>query len=132
VSGCGGRIAGPKPPLVIAPPQGTYSASSYAADLAAYNTATAVDQVARRNRMVYSIIAEIDYAFYDYETQLFLKEGNFHVGADFVQLGLAAASTLSPAAAHQDDSKRAALRRYRRRPVHRQELLRAANRSSHH
>jgi hypothetical protein len=98
LSGCAGRLAGPKPPLVISPPQGSYSASTYAADLAAYTAATGVDQFTIRNKMVYSIAAEIDYAFYDYETQLFLKEGNFHVGADFVQLGLAAASTVSPAA----------------------------------
>jgi hypothetical protein len=45
--------------------------------------------------MVYSISAEIDYSFYEYETKLFLNEGQFHVGADFLQLGLAAASTVS-------------------------------------
>jgi len=45
--------------------------------------------------MVYSIAAEIDYAFYDYETKLFLNEGQFHVAGDFLQLGLAAASTAS-------------------------------------
>ena len=99
LGGCAGRIEGPKPPAVIAPQPPGYSAADYANDLQAYAKATvAADQISLRNKMIYNIIAEIDYAFYNYETELFLKEGNFHVGADFVQLGLAAASTVSPAA----------------------------------
>jgi hypothetical protein len=54
-------------------------------------------QVASRNKMVYNIVAVIDFAFYNYETKLFLNEGNFHVAADFVQLGLAAGSTVAAA-----------------------------------
>lgn len=98
LSGCAGRIEGPKPPAVIAPQPASYSPGAYVKDLQAYATATGADQITLRNKMIYSIIAEIDYAFYNYETELFLKEGNFRVGADFVQLGLAAASTVSPAA----------------------------------
>jgi hypothetical protein len=98
LSGCAGRIEGPKPPPEIAPQTASYTADDYAKDLKAYAAATGADQVSLRNKMVYSIAAEIDYAFYNYETQLFLEEGNFHVGADFIQLGLAAASTVSPAA----------------------------------
>jgi len=45
--------------------------------------------------MAYSLLAEIDYAFGDYETKLFLNEGSFRVASDFVQLGLAAGSTVT-------------------------------------
>ena len=87
------------PAVVVVPAPdgktGNYSLSDYAVDLQAYNAASGQDAIRLRNKMVYSIAAEIDYAFYDYETKLFLNEGRFHVGSDFLQLGLAAASTVS-------------------------------------
>ena len=75
---------------------GNYTLDNYRDDLNAYEHASAPAEAVRlRNKMVYSITAEIDYAFYTYETKLFLNEGNFHVGADFLELGLAGASTVS-------------------------------------
>lgn len=110
-AGCAGNFSKPKVPSVIAVPSptvapsagtpstypvtGNYTLANYLADLASYGDGTGANALKIRNKMVYSISAEIDYAFYDYETKLFLNEGQFHVGADFVQLGLAAASTVS-------------------------------------
>lgn len=98
LGGCAGKIEGPKAPSVIAPPNGSYALEIYKSDLGKYDAATGAAQLELRNKMVYGIIGEIDYAFYNYEASLFLNEGNFHVGADFAQLGLAAAATISPAA----------------------------------
>jgi hypothetical protein len=98
-AGCAGSFSKPKVPSVIVVPSpgatGNYTLANYAADLASYGDGSGPDAVKVRNKMVYSIAAEIDYAFYDYETKLFLNEGQFHVAADFLQLGLAAASTAS-------------------------------------
>jgi hypothetical protein len=98
-AGCAGNFSKPKVPSVIVVPSpgatGNYTLANYAADLASYGDGNGPDAVKVRNKMVYSIAAEIDYAFYDYETKLFLNEGQFHVAADFLQLGLAAASTAS-------------------------------------
>jgi hypothetical protein len=84
-------------PPTVAPPvrNGNYTLDNYVSDLTKYGDGSGADAVKIRNKMVYSIAAEIDYAFYDYETKLFVNEGQFHVGADFLQLGLAAASTVS-------------------------------------
>jgi hypothetical protein len=105
--GCAGRFERPGIPAVVAPQPsgkagGNYTIEKYNADLAAY--ATASDDAAAaglakairlRNKMAYSLMAEIDYAFGDYETRLFINEGSFHVASDFVQLGLAAGSTVT-------------------------------------
>jgi hypothetical protein len=87
-------------PAVIAVPSpdqktGNYTLDNYKADLSAYDAAVGADAVRVRNKIVYNIAAEIDYAFYDYETKLFLNEGKFHIASDFMQLGLAAGSTVS-------------------------------------
>jgi hypothetical protein len=89
-----------------------YTLADYNNDLACYNgtktatgttgttpsCATSIDKRALRDKLVYSIVAEIDYAFGNFESKLFLNQGAFRVGSDFVSLGLAAASTISPAA----------------------------------
>lgn len=98
LTGCVERLELPRIPPVIAVPApggtGDYGLRNYANDLAAYAATTGVAAAALRNKMVYSLMAEIDYAFYDYETKLFLDEGQFNAGSDFVQLGMAAAGTL--------------------------------------
>ena len=87
------------PPVVVVPAPdgktGNYTLMNYDTDLTAYKDATGTAAAALRNKMVYSILAEIDYVFYDYETKLFLNEGWFHVGSDFLQLGMAAGGTLT-------------------------------------
>lgn len=100
-SGCAGTLEKPKVPDLITVPAphgepGSYTLGNYRDDLKAYdNAATPAEALRLRNKMTYGITAEIDYAFYTYETDLFLNEGNFHIGADFLQLGLAGASTVS-------------------------------------
>ena len=97
LAGCAGTLERPKIPAVIAPEAkvGNYTVNNFKDDLTAYDKAAGAVQMALRNKMVYSIAAEIDYAFYNYETKLFLNEGNFHVATDFLQLGLAAGSTVA-------------------------------------
>jgi len=95
LTSCAGRLDRPRVPAVIAAaPAGNYTAQNYSDDLAEYEKPGA-DKAAIRNKIVYNIAAEIDYAFYDYEARLFVNEGKFHIGADFLQLGLAAGSTVS-------------------------------------
>ncbi len=106
-AGCAG-LSKPKVPSVIVVPStdkdqtGNYTLANYAQDFKDYtddlkktDSASVADAAKLRNKMVYSIAAEIDYAFYDYEIKLYLNQGKFHVGADFLQLGLAAGSTVS-------------------------------------
>jgi hypothetical protein len=108
LSGCAGKFVKPVTPsvVVIPPPSGkdggNYTLEKYKTDLAAYSSASesaSATDVAKairlRNKMAYSLMAEIDYVFGDYETKLFLNEGSFHVASDFVQLGLAAGSTVA-------------------------------------
>jgi hypothetical protein len=103
LTSCAGRLERPKIPAVIVVPApggtGNYLLSDYGQDLknyeAAAKDATGMAAIPLRNKMVYSLLAEIDYVYYDYETKLFLNEGKFRVGADFLQLGMAAAGTLT-------------------------------------
>jgi hypothetical protein len=99
LTGCAGRFERPNIPSVVVVPAphgiGNYTIDNYKADLAAYDLATGDSAKALRNRMVYQLFAEIDYVFYDYETKLFLNQGRFNVGSDFLQLGLAAGATIT-------------------------------------
>ena len=95
LSGCAEKLAKPDLPHVLAAPS---RYTSFDQDLKAYDGATGDAQRALRNKMVFGIMSEIDFVFYNYEVSLFLSENNFHVGADFAQLGLAATSTIAPAA----------------------------------
>ncbi len=96
---CVSRFDRPKIPAVIgvssADKTGSYTTANYAADLAHYADATGDAASALRNKMTYSLLAEIDYVYFDYETKLFLNEAKFNVGSDFLQLGMAAAGTLT-------------------------------------
>lgn len=100
LTSCVGRLERPSIPGVIAVPApdgktGNYTLQNYADDLADYDKKTGEAAVGVRNKIVYSLMAEIDYVFYDYETKLFLNEGLSHVGADFLQLGMAAGGALT-------------------------------------
>lgn len=99
LTSCVGRFDRPKMPAVFAVPSadktGNYTLGNYATDLAGYADATGDSASAVRDKMVYSLLAEIDYVYYDYETKLFLNEAKFNVGSDFLQLGMAAAGTLT-------------------------------------
>jgi hypothetical protein len=101
LTGCFGRFERPRTPAVIAVPSpdgrtGNYTLDNYSKDLQKYADATDPAAATRvRNKMVYSLIAEIDYAFGLYESKLFLNQGNFNIGSDFLQLGLAAGSTIT-------------------------------------
>jgi hypothetical protein len=79
-TGCVGRFERPSIPPVIAVPSpdktGNYTLANYADDLKSYAAATGDAATALRNKMVYSVLAEIDYVFYDYETKLFsMRDG---------------------------------------------------------
>jgi len=97
--GCVGSFERPNVPAVIEiPPQNkatSYSVDAYVSDLATYKTVAADAKRAWRDKMVYPLVAGIDYAYYDYETKIFPNESRFHVGYDFLQLGLAAGSTVT-------------------------------------
>ncbi len=100
LSACAGRLDRPVIPAVIAVPSpdgrtGNYTLGNYQQDLSAYSAASGDSAKALRNKMVYGVMAEIDYAFYTYEIKLYVNEGAFNVGADFLQLGLAAGGTIA-------------------------------------
>jgi hypothetical protein len=105
LAGCSSRFARPNVPAVIVVPSpkvipppsatGNYTLGDYTHDLDLYSKATGTEALRLRNRMTYGLMAEIDYVFYEYETKLFLNQGGFNVGSDFLQLGLAAGSTIT-------------------------------------
>jgi hypothetical protein len=98
---CVGRFERPHiPDVIVTPPPngktgGNYTLEEYNKDLSSYASAEGAAAVKLRNKIVYGLMAEIDYAFYDYETKLFLNQGTFRIGSDFLQLGLAAGSTVT-------------------------------------
>ena len=81
------------------PAPANYTLASYDADLKNYtDTKNPQEKQPLRDKLVYSVVAEIDYAFGNFESRLFLDQGAFRVGSDFLSLGLAAGSTITPAA----------------------------------
>jgi hypothetical protein len=96
LSGCAGRLARPATPAVLVPAAaGQYTLTTYQTDFTKYTAASGDEARRLRNKMVYGLLAEIDYVYYEYETRLFLDHGSFAIGSDIVQLGLAAGSTVS-------------------------------------
>src|SRR5438270_53789 len=96
LSGCGGRLSRPSTPPVMTPSAaGEYTLITYKTDHTAYAAATGDEALRLRNKMVYGLLAEIDYVYYEYETRLFLDHGSLNIASDVVQLGLAAGSTVS-------------------------------------
>src|ERR1041385_9092164 len=69
LTACVGRFERPHVPSVIVVPApdgktGKYTLAEYADDLVEYSKASDAGAVKLRNKMVYSLIAEIDYAFF--------------------------------------------------------------------
>ncbi len=107
LSGCAGHLERPSLPNVFVDPppsgqtNGTYSLALFDADFAAYKLAaqnpnpTEPDASTLRNKMVYGVLAEIDYVYHKYEIALFMNENSFKVATDVLQLGLGMASTIT-------------------------------------
>jgi len=98
MTGCIARIKGPAVPATISTP--IYKASDFGGDLKNYRTATEPGKpdlaAARvyRDRIVYGMMADIEYLFRDYESNLFINSARFNIGGDFLELGLSTAATL--------------------------------------
>src|ERR1022692_3685748 len=110
LSGCASRLEKPRLPDVFKDPppagktNGTYTLDLFNADFGDYTKAiknpvpTEIDlktATALRNKMVYGVMAEIDYVYQNYEISLFMNEGSFKVATDVLQLGLGMASTIT-------------------------------------
>src|ERR1022692_5056570 len=110
LSGCASRLEKPRLPDVFKDPppagktNGTYTLDLFNADFGDYTKAiknpvpTEIDlktATALRNKMVYGVMAEIDYVYQNYEISLFMNEGSFRVATDVLQLGLGMASTIT-------------------------------------
>ncbi len=107
LSGCANRLERSRlPDVFVDPPpsrstNGTYSLSAFNTDFAAYTAATLnatptePAATTARNKMVYGVMAEIDYVYGNYEIALFMNEGSFRVATDVLQLGLGMASTIT-------------------------------------
>src|SRR5664279_726133 len=108
LSGCASRLERPRLPDVFIDPapggktNGTYTLAAFKCDFGAYTDATNPPLPPRepaaataRNKMVYGVLAEIDYVYHNYEMSLFMNEGSFKVATDVLQLGLGMASTIT-------------------------------------
>jgi hypothetical protein len=106
LSGCASLVKPRLPDVFKDPPpggktNGTYSLSAFNTDFAAYTAATLnatptePAATTARNKMVYGVLAEIDYVYHNYEIALFMNEGSFKVATDVLQLGLGMASTIT-------------------------------------
>jgi hypothetical protein len=76
----------------------TYTLADYNQDVASYAASTGASAIAIRNRIVYNLITEVDYLFWNYETTVYSTYNKLNTAGDFVKLGLTAASTLTVAA----------------------------------
>src|SRR5271165_6860979 len=117
LSGCASLVKPRLPDVFKDPPpidettgtratNGTYTLDQFKKDFDEYNKRMPPDKpnptaddlaaaTALRNRMVYGVLAEIDYVYHNYEMSLFMNEGSFRVATDILALGLGVASTIS-------------------------------------
>ena len=117
LSGCASLVKPRLPDVFKDPPpidettgtratNGTYTLDQFKTDFDEYNkrmppdkpNPTADDLAAAkalRNKMVYGVMAEIDYVYDDYTRTLFMNEGSFRVATDILALGLGVASTIT-------------------------------------
>ena len=95
LSGCSRQIRGPAVPRILSTP--IYSDAQFASDLQSYRNSSTDPARATdiRNRVIYGLLADIEYHYRNYEGNLFMDSGKFNVGSDIVELGLATAATLS-------------------------------------
>ena len=110
LSGCA-SLEKPRLPDVFKDPppsgktNGTYDLAAFRIDFDAYTKATTPGvpplpprepaAATARNKMIYGVLAEIDYVYHNYEIALFMNEGSFKVATDVLQLGLGVASTIT-------------------------------------
>lgn len=95
---CIAHIRGPAVPASISTP--IYK--DFAADVQKYRDASdpgnpkpdLAAAKAYRDRIVYGLMADIEYLFRDYESNLFINSAKFNIGGDFLELGLSTAATL--------------------------------------
>ncbi len=100
MTACIGRIRGPAAPASISAP--IYKDVPFAVEIQKYRDATdpanpKPDPAAAkiyRDRMVYGLMADIEYLFRDYESNLFVNSAKFNIEANFLELGLTTAATL--------------------------------------
>ena len=100
MTACIGHIRGPAVPASISTP--IYKDSQFAGDVQKYREATdpanpkpdPTTAKAYRDRIVYGLMADIEYLFRDYESRLFIDSAKFNIGGDFLELGLSTAATL--------------------------------------
>jgi hypothetical protein len=111
LSGCASLVKPRLPDVFKDPPppsgsNGTYTLALYKDDFDAYNAKIpplnpspkpqdVTEATALRNKMVYGVLAEIDYVYHNYEMSLFMNEGSFRVATDILALGLGVASTIT-------------------------------------
>ncbi len=95
LASCSRQIRGPVIPTVLQMP--LYSPAQYAFDLQTYrnNGYDSAKGVELRNRIVHGIMADVEYNYRVYESTLFIDRARFNVGSDLIEVGLAAAGTLS-------------------------------------
>jgi|ERR1035441_5170032 hypothetical protein len=108
LTGCVKHIERPNYPTVYVDPapkgqiNATYSLSLFNADLGAYtaasritNCSAAVDCAATiyRNRLVYGVMAEIDYVYSQYEVALYLNDSKYRTSTEILQLALGTAAS---------------------------------------
>jgi hypothetical protein len=104
MTACIGRIRAPAVPVSISTP--IYKDAQLAADVQKYRDATdpanpKPDPAAAkiyRDRMTYGLMADVEYLFRDYESNLFINSAKFNLGSDFLELGLTTAATLGNSA----------------------------------
>ena len=91
---CSRQIRGPVVPRILSNP--IYTEAQFALDLRSYREASSVlgNAESIRNRVIYGLMADIEYSYRTYEGNLFIDSGKFNVGSDVVELGLATAGTL--------------------------------------
>lgn len=94
VNSCSRQIRGPVVPRILSNP--IYTEAQFALDLRSYRE-TSGEAETIRNRVIYGLMADIEYNYRAYEGNLFIDSGKFNVGSDILELGLATAGTLAGA-----------------------------------
>ena len=97
VTSCSRQIREPVVPRILSNP--IYTEAQFSLDLISYRESSHIPGKAEiiRNRVIYSLMADIEFSYRTYEGNLFIDSGKFNVGSDIVELGLATAGTLAGA-----------------------------------
>ena len=97
VTSCSRQIRGPVVPRILSNP--IYTEAQFSLDLHSYRESSHIPGTGEiiRNRVIYGLMADIEYSYRTYEGNLFIDSGKFNVGSDILELGLATAGTLAGA-----------------------------------